>query len=38
MFCSFNVVDGAVMNALFPSEAKRFLLGFFASQSGFGLV
>ena len=38
MFCSFDVVDGDVMNALFSSEAKRFLLGFFASQSGVGLV
>jgi hypothetical protein len=38
MFCSFDVVDGDVMNALFPSEAKRFLLGFFTSQSGVGLV
>jgi len=31
MFCSFNVVDGDVMNALFLSEAKRFLLGFNSS-------
>ncbi len=37
MFCSFDVVDGDVMNALFPSEAKRFLLGFQGSQSGVGL-
>ena len=34
MFCSFDVVDGDVMNALFSSEAKRFLLGF----DGFGSV
>ena len=26
--CSFAVVDGVLMNALFPSEAKRFLLRF----------
>jgi len=38
MFCSFDVVDGDVMNALFSSEAKRFVLGVFASQSGVGLV
>jgi hypothetical protein len=28
MSCSFDVVDRDVMNALFPSEAKHFLLGF----------
>jgi hypothetical protein len=37
MSCSFDVVDGDVMNALFPSEAKRFLLGLQGSQSGVGL-
>jgi uncharacterized protein YidB (DUF937 family) len=38
MSCSFDGVDGDVMNALFPSEAKRFLLGLQGSQSGVGLL
>jgi hypothetical protein len=35
MCCSFEVVDGDVMNALFRSEAKRFLLAS-GSRSGVG--
>jgi hypothetical protein len=36
MGCSFGVVDDDVMNALFGSEAKRFLLGFVGFRSVLG--
>jgi hypothetical protein len=36
MICSFGVVDDDVMNALFSSEAKRFLLGFVGFRSVLG--
>jgi hypothetical protein len=36
IWCSFEVVDGDVMNALFGTEAKRFVLGFAVFRSAVG--